>query len=192
MRSTERFSNPAQRPVVERLHAEREAVHAARAQRPEVRLVHLARIGLDGDLEAVRRRIAEGGASGVEHAAERVRAPQAGRAAAEVHRGERRGPREPAAPGGDLGHGGVGVAVVRDLAARVDCEVAVRTARAAEWEVHVDAEREARPERAGAGAGVGAGRERRRSRERRRHGARFITRGGRGIERALDLLDGYT
>ena len=139
----------AQQAIVEGLRAQRQPVARRRAQRAQVRLVDLAGVGLDGDLErlGVGRRRTRAQAASITRASASG-APEAGRAAAEVDRRSAPGAREPGAARGDLGDDRVGVGVVRDLGAHLDGEVAVRAVHAAEREVDVDAERHARRERA--------------------------------------------
>ena len=144
-------AEPPQQSIVEGLRADREPVDPLAAQRAQLRLAALARVHLDGDLQRARVRRAERLARRLDHPAERIGPPQPRRAAAKVDRGERPGPGVPRAASGDLGDHRVRVAVVRDVGARVDREVAIRTAHAAEREVHVHAHRLARPQRAGGG-----------------------------------------
>jgi hypothetical protein len=137
-----------QQPIVEGLRADREAVDAVAAQRAQVGLVALARVDLDGDLERPRFIRAEGGPRGGDHARERIRPPQPGRSAPEVDRHQRSGPFVPAPARRDLRDHRVRVRVVRNVGARVDGEVAIRAAHAAERKVHVDAQRVARAQSA--------------------------------------------
>ena len=121
------------------------------AQRAQLRLVDLARVDLDGDLQRRRR----GRRRRTPRAPRRSPARARPRATAPACRRRSRSTTSGPAPSNqrrarrDLGDHGVGVRVVRDAGARVDREVAVRAAHAAEREMDVDAERLAGPQRAG-------------------------------------------
>ena len=87
----------AQQPIVERLHADRQPVDAARRAAPR-RCASSTSPGLTSTVisSCAAARPLERRARRVDHARERVRAPQPGRAAAEVDRHQRPRPLEPA------------------------------------------------------------------------------------------------
>ncbi len=123
--------------IVEGLRADREAIHAERAQGLELALVDFTWVHLDGDLRFLGERVDP--ADRAQHAPERARLPQAGRAAAEIRRrGDAAGELSGTLLQLELHR--PGVTLMRDPPPRVDGEVAVRAALGAVREVDVDAE----------------------------------------------------
>ena len=134
MQAAQRF----QRGIVERLHAERDAVDAGCAIAAKPRRLDAGRIGLQRDLDI-------GGdapvlADRIEDRADGLRLHQRRRAAAEKdrrHRAARRARRR----GLDLARKGAGKALLVDRrVADMAVEIAIRAFRQAERPVHVDAE----------------------------------------------------
>ena len=127
-----------QRRIVERLHAERDAIDAGRAIALEARRLHAGRVGLQRHLDI--RRHAPVFRDGVENAAHRLRLHQRRRAAAEEDR--RHLLRRDARGGGlDLAREGADIAVFVDRGvADMAVEVAIRALRQAERPVDIDAE----------------------------------------------------
>src|SRR5690606_36938976 len=118
-----------ERRVVERLHAERDAVDPGCAKRAEALRLARGRVGLEGDLEIGRRGKASGGT--LDHRRDRLWRHERRGAAAEEDRAQRTRP-DLVGMAVDLGDERARPAGMVDRAADVAVEVAVRALRPAE------------------------------------------------------------